>query len=66
MITNRIEGRLYTDEFHERDHDRQRGGFSSKRLWRGDLATWVQQRPAIILGVGLAAGVLLGWLIKRR
>jgi ElaB/YqjD/DUF883 family membrane-anchored ribosome-binding protein len=26
----------------------------------------VHNRPALALGVALAAGVLLGWLIKRR
>ena len=26
----------------------------------------VNQRPALALGVALATGVLLGWLIKRR
>jgi ElaB/YqjD/DUF883 family membrane-anchored ribosome-binding protein len=26
----------------------------------------IEHRPALALGVALAAGVLLGWLIKRR
>jgi ElaB/YqjD/DUF883 family membrane-anchored ribosome-binding protein len=27
---------------------------------------WVKARPGLTLGAALAAGVLIGWLIKRR
>lgn len=27
---------------------------------------WVQTRPGLTLGAALAAGVVIGWLIKRR
>jgi ElaB/YqjD/DUF883 family membrane-anchored ribosome-binding protein len=28
--------------------------------------TWIKARPGLTLGAALAAGVLIGWLIKRR
>ena len=30
------------------------------------LKTWVKTRPGLTLGAALAAGVMIGWLIKRR
>jgi ElaB/YqjD/DUF883 family membrane-anchored ribosome-binding protein len=30
------------------------------------IETMVTNRPALALGAALAAGVVLGWLIKRR
>jgi ElaB/YqjD/DUF883 family membrane-anchored ribosome-binding protein len=30
------------------------------------VKTWVKTRPGLTLGAALAAGVLIGWLIKRR
>jgi ElaB/YqjD/DUF883 family membrane-anchored ribosome-binding protein len=30
------------------------------------LKTWIKTRPGLTLGAALAAGVLIGWLIKRR
>ena len=28
--------------------------------------TWIKTRPGLTLGAALAAGVVIGWLIKRR
>jgi hypothetical protein len=33
---------------------------------QGTLMTAVTTRPALALGAALAAGVIIGWLIKRR
>ena len=30
------------------------------------VKTWVKTRPGLTLGAALAAGVVIGWLIKRR
>jgi len=30
------------------------------------LKAWIKARPGLTLGAALAAGVLIGWLIKRR
>ena len=30
------------------------------------IKTWIKTRPGLTLGAALAAGVLIGWLIKRR
>jgi len=30
------------------------------------VKTWVRTRPGLTLGAALAAGVIIGWLIKRR
>jgi ElaB/YqjD/DUF883 family membrane-anchored ribosome-binding protein len=30
------------------------------------VKTWVKTRPGLTLGAALAAGVMIGWLIKRR
>lgn len=30
------------------------------------LMTWIKTRPGLTLGAALAAGVMIGWLIKRR
>jgi ElaB/YqjD/DUF883 family membrane-anchored ribosome-binding protein len=30
------------------------------------VKTWIKTRPGLTLGAALAAGVLIGWLIKRR
>jgi len=30
------------------------------------LKTWIKTRPGLTLGAALAAGVVIGWLIKRR
>jgi hypothetical protein len=44
------------------------GGEAIKRLAEaGELVkTMVTTRPALALGAALAAGVVIGWLIKRR
>ncbi len=34
--------------------------------WNGRLKSVVADNPAASLGVALAAGVVLGWLVKRR
>jgi ElaB/YqjD/DUF883 family membrane-anchored ribosome-binding protein len=30
------------------------------------IKEWIKTRPGLTLGAALAAGVLIGWLIKRR
>jgi ElaB/YqjD/DUF883 family membrane-anchored ribosome-binding protein len=30
------------------------------------LKTWIRTRPGLSLGAAFAAGVVIGWLIKRR
>ena len=30
------------------------------------IKTWIKTRPGLALGAALAAGVMIGWLIKRR
>jgi ElaB/YqjD/DUF883 family membrane-anchored ribosome-binding protein len=30
------------------------------------IKTWIKTRPGLTLGAAVAAGVLIGWLIKRR
>ena len=30
------------------------------------VKTWIKTRPGLALGAALAAGVMIGWLIKRR
>jgi len=30
------------------------------------IKSWIKTRPGLTLGAALAAGVLIGWLIKRR
>jgi hypothetical protein len=30
------------------------------------LKSWIKTRPGLTLGAALAAGVVIGWLIKRR
>jgi ElaB/YqjD/DUF883 family membrane-anchored ribosome-binding protein len=30
------------------------------------IKSWIKARPGLTLGAALAAGVLIGWLIKRR
>jgi ElaB/YqjD/DUF883 family membrane-anchored ribosome-binding protein len=44
------------------------GEQAAKRLSEGRdlLETLVRKQPAVALGAALAAGVIIGWLIKRR
>ena len=52
--------------------DRDDGGemFAQAREYLAETGTFVKDlvtnRPALALGAALAAGVVLGWLIKRR
>jgi ElaB/YqjD/DUF883 family membrane-anchored ribosome-binding protein len=51
-----------------REYLDQAGEEAKKRF--GDVEelvkTWVRTRPGLTLGAALAAGVVIGWLIKRR
>jgi ElaB/YqjD/DUF883 family membrane-anchored ribosome-binding protein len=44
------------------------GEEATRRLSEGRdlLETFVRKQPALALGAALAAGVFIGWLIKRR
>jgi ElaB/YqjD/DUF883 family membrane-anchored ribosome-binding protein len=54
------------------DEARERLGEAGEEMKKrfGDVEelvkTWVKTRPGLTLGAALAAGVMIGWLIKRR
>jgi len=60
------------DPASARSGDRDGGGamFAQAREYLAETGEFVKDlvtnRPALALGAALAAGVILGWLIKRR
>jgi ElaB/YqjD/DUF883 family membrane-anchored ribosome-binding protein len=69
---NGSHGMMSTTAADVADEARQRlteAGEEAKKRF-GDVEemvkTWVKTRPGLTLGAALAAGVLIGWLIKRR
>lgn len=46
--------------------DPTQGGPESGADWKETIENYIAANPGVSLGVALLAGVLLGWLIKRR
>lgn len=34
--------------------------------WVDDIELWIARNPKLALGAGLAIGVMVGWIVKRR
>lgn len=50
----------------QREQARTRADASAESGPLAEAQRWVAEHPQIALGAGLAAGLLLGWWIKRR
>lgn len=62
LRSNRNNGRTVSAEVEDNDE----GLADLPRQWLASAESVIGDHPAISLAVALSAGVMIGWLIKRR
>lgn len=64
-VTNRIQD-LWDTGTRQAQSEREPSDSDKPGGWTGWLERQFSERPTLTLGIGLALGVTIGWLIKRR